>query len=85
MHVAASAALTPAKRAVRLRGDPGGGGAGLSLLERLADAHDRCHAVLVHRLELQVHRLVGLAEQLAALRVPDDHVLHLQLGEHRRR
>ena len=28
--------------------------------------------------------LVGLAEELAALGVPDDHVLHLELGEHRR-
>src|SRR5207302_223429 len=28
--------------------------------------------------------LIGFAEQLAALRVPDDHVLDVQLGEHRR-
>ena len=71
---AASAAFTPANAAGDLRGDPVGGGAGLALLERLPHAHDRRHAVLQHRLELLVDRLVGLAEQLAAFGVPDDHV-----------
>ena len=50
------------------------GVARLALLERLADAHDRRHAVREHRLDLAVDQLVGLAEQLAALGVPDDHV-----------
>ena len=83
MHAAASACLDPRERAVGLRGDARSGRAGLPLLEGLPDAHDRRHAVLVHRLELLVHGLVGLAEQLTALGVADDHVLHLQLGQHR--
>ena len=53
------------------------------LLERLADADDRAHAVAEHGPALAVHVVVGLVEELAALRVPDDHVLHVQAGEHR--
>ncbi len=83
MHVAASAALTPAKAPLVCDVDAFGGGAGFALLQGLAHADDGGHAVLVHRLELEVHRLVGLTEQLPPFRVPDDHVLHLQLGQHR--
>ena len=36
-------------------------------------------------LDLAVHHLVGLAEQLAALGVPGDHVGDVELGQHRRR
>ena len=43
---------TPANAAADLRRDLGRGGPGLALLERLAHAEDRGHAVLQHRLEL---------------------------------
>ena len=46
----------------------------LALVERLAAAQDRRHAVLEDGLHLPVHHLVGLAEQLAALGVAGDHV-----------
>ena len=34
--------------------------------------------------ELQVHDLVGLAEELTPLGVPDDHVVDVELGQHQR-
>ena len=46
----------------------------LALVQRLAAAHDRRHAVRLDRGDLLVDHLVGLAEQLAALGVADDHV-----------
>ena len=49
--------------------------AGLALLQRLADAHDRLQAVRERGLHAPVHRLVGLAEELAPLAVADDDVL----------
>ena len=57
----------------------------LALVERLAAAHDRRHAVRLDRGDLAVHHLVGLAEDLAALGVADDHVDDVELGEERRR
>ena len=49
--------------------------AGLALVQRLADAHDRLQADVEHGLHLAVHGLVGLAEDVAALGVADDHVV----------
>src|SRR6185295_11748845 len=48
--------------------------AGFALRQRLADAHDRLHAVRERRFHAKVHAFVGLAEVLAALAVPDDRV-----------
>src|SRR5262245_20998035 len=77
--------LDPVEGGPRLRLDARVGAARLALLERLADADDRRHLVLQDRLDLQVHDLVGVAEELPALRVPDDDVGDVQLRQHRRR
>ena len=50
----------------------------------LADAEDRREAGGERRRDLERQRLVGLGEQLAALRVPEHHAVDIQLGEHRR-
>jgi hypothetical protein len=46
-------------------------------------AQDRLHLGCEHRSQLLGDDLVGLAHQLAPLRVTDDHVLHMELGQHR--
>ena len=57
----------------------------LALVERLADADDRGHPVLLDGRDLGGDHLVGLAEQLAPLAVAADDVLHVELGEEHRR
>ena len=84
MHVAASAAFTPANAPLvcdvtRSAVAPASRSSSVSPTHTIGVI-----AVLHDRLELQVDGLVGLAEELAALRVPDDHVLHVELREHRR-
>ena len=71
---AASAAFTPANAPRVCDVTRSAVAPGFALLERLPHAHDRRHAVLHARPAASVHRLVGLAEELPALRVPDDHV-----------
>ena len=71
---APSTAGDPRERRGDLAGDLASVRAGLALVERLADADDRRHLLRQHGPHLLVHDLVGLAEQLAALGVPDDHV-----------
>ncbi len=51
----------------------------------LADAGDHCEPRLERRLAAHAHRLVGLAEVLAPLGVPDDRALDAELEQHRRR
>ena len=75
----------PSMRGGQLAEHLGLGLAGLALLQRLADAHDRRHPVALDRRGLVGHHAIGLAEQLAPLAVPADHVAHLQLGQERRR
>ena len=81
---ATCSARTPGQAGAHLPVDLGLGLPRLALGQRLADAHDRRHARAEHGLHLAVHPLVGLAEELAALRVADDHELHGELGQHRR-
>src|SRR5205823_4546446 len=57
----------------------------LTLRERLAHADDGRHSVRQGHAELLPHALIGLAEKLAPLAVPDDDVLAPDLGEHARR
>ena len=72
------------ERGPGLAADLGVGLARFALLQRLADAHDGRHAVGEDRPHLLGDHLVGLAEELPPFRVTEDHVLHVQLGEHRR-
>jgi len=55
----------------------------LALLQRLAHAHDRREPGRERGDQALVHGLVGLAEELAALGVPDDDVRAAGLDEHR--
>ena len=59
--------------------------AGVALCQRLADAQDRRQARALRRGELRRHQRVGLAVELAPLRMPDDHVAAAELRQHRRR
>jgi hypothetical protein len=59
--------------------------AGLALIEVLAHAQDRSHAVTLDRLHLGVDELVRLGEQRATFRVAADHVPDVEPGQHRRR
>src|SRR5262245_13741187 len=70
---------------VDLTGDDGAGRLGLALLERLADAHDRDEAGGQHGAGPPVDGLVGIAEELPALGVTDDHEDAARLAEHRDR
>ena len=57
----------------------------LALLLGLAHAQDRHQAGRERRRDLQRERPVGLAEQLAALGVAEDHAVDAELDQHRRR
>ena len=72
---AVSAALEAVERGAGLQQHERLGLAGLALLERLADAHDRDQPGAQHGRGLALHRGVDLAEVLAALGVADDHEL----------
>src|SRR5436190_15113885 len=72
------------ERGARLRGHQRVGISRVALGERLSHAHDRRHLVLQHRAQLQVHRLVGFAEELPPLGVADDDVSDVELREHHR-
>src|SRR2546425_9354037 len=65
--------------------DDRGGRVGVPLGERLADADGRRELGGEDGVQAAVHRLVGLAEVLAALGVPDDDVRAPRLAQHRRR
>jgi hypothetical protein len=58
---------------------------GFALVLGLAHAQDRQEPSLQRRRHLQLERLVGLAEHLAALGMAQDHTLDADLREHRRR
>ena len=60
------------------------GVAAIALLLGLADAEDRQQAGLQRRGNLGLERPVGLPEQLAALGMPEDDAVHVELGQHRR-
>ena len=61
------------------------GVAALALLLGLADAQHRQQPGVERGRHLLGQRPVGLAEQLAPLGVPEDHAVHADLGQHRRR
>ena len=61
------------------------GDALLALRLGLADAEDRLKLGLDRRDELPSERLVRLGEEGAALRVPEDHSLDADRGQHRGR
>ena len=61
------------------------GVAGLALLERLADAGDHAEPGLERGARAARDHLVGLAEELAPLRVADERALDAELEQHRRR
>ena len=76
---------TPAKAALRLAVDTFGRCAPASRSSSVSPTHTiGVISCLSTALQLLVHRLVGLAEQLTPLGVADDHVLHVELGQHRR-
>ena len=58
---------------------------GFALLQRLADAQDRREPAAARGGELRRHLRVGLAVELAPLRMADDRVAAAELREHRRR
>ena len=58
------------------------GGTSLAFFQHFTHAADRSQPRFERGLQAQVHRIVGLAEILAALRVPDDHVGHAQTQQH---
>src|SRR5262245_3193152 len=72
------------ERSADLAVDPLVGVSRFALLERLPHAHDRRHLVFEDGLELLVHVLVRLTDQLPALGVPDDDVRDVELRQHRR-
>src|SRR5213594_760900 len=70
------------ERALHLPCDHRPGGLRLALRQRLADAHDRDEARREAGVQAAVHGLVGLAEVLPALGVPDDDVGAAALAQH---
>jgi len=57
----------------------------LALVEELAHAYHRLDAVLQGGRDLPVHFLIGLAEDMAPLGVPDQHVPAAGVPDHERR
>ena len=49
----------------------------------LTDAQDRHETGVKRGQNLEPQRLVGLAKQLAPLRVAEDHAVHVEFGQHR--
>src|SRR5207245_5599921 len=54
----------------------------IALFKGFADADDRRELGCERRAELAIDGLVGLSEQTAPLRVPDDHVFGARLLQH---